>query len=168
MATASKIVLSPKDTGVFSVQGLTKESARKASEVLQENHDRYHIYFKEGVFHNHIAHHILTIFALGASPEVIEEQYLGNTSYQLTQFPLHNRVVEDLHDSGKYLKYMGDEKYYQDYLAFFQSEISKKGYEEVVNEYVLKGDAKADYMLGVMFAGYLIHPFHIPSLRTSG
>lgn len=157
MATASKIVVTPKHTGVFSVQGLSEESARKATEVLQENHDKYHIYFHAGVFHNHIAHHILTLFALGASPAVIEEQYRHNTTYQLPQLPVNDKVVEDLRDPEKYLKYMGDEKYYQDYLAFFESEIKKKGYEAVVNEYVLQGDEKADHMLGVMFAGFL-HP----------
>ena len=157
MATASRIVLSPKHTGVFSVQGLSEESARKASELLQENHGKYHIYFKMGVFHNHIAHHILSLFALGASPAVMEEQYGRNTRYQMPQFPVDDRVVEDLRDPGKYLKYMGDEKYYQDYLVFFKSEIEKKGYEAVVNEYVLQGDEKADHMLAIMFAGFL-HP----------
>ena len=161
MATAFSIVLSPEETGVFGVQGLTKESAQKASEVLQENHDKHHIYFHGGVFHNHIAHHILTLFALGASPTVIEEQYRHNASYQLPQLPLDDRVVEDLHDPAKYLKYMGDENHYQDYLAFFQTEISKNGYEEVVNEYVLKGDTKADYLLGVMFAGFLHSIIHL-------
>ena len=161
MATAFKIILSPKESGVFSLQGLTKESAQKASEVLQENHDKYHIYFKKGVFHNHIAHHISTLFALGASPIVIEEQYRRNTSYQLPQLLIDHKVVEDLHDPEKYLKYMGHENYYQDYLAFFKSKISESGYEEVVNEYVLKGDAKADHLLGTMFAGFLHSIIHL-------
>jgi hypothetical protein len=53
MATPHRIVLSPKNRGIFSVdEALTPKAADKASEVLQENHERHHIFFKEGRFHS--------------------------------------------------------------------------------------------------------------------
>ena len=54
MATSRKIVLSPEDHGVFHWKGITKESAAKASEVLQENHDKHHITFNAGGFHSEL------------------------------------------------------------------------------------------------------------------
>jgi len=64
-----------------------------------------------------------------------------------------DNVITDLQDPAKFKKYLGQERYYHDYLLFFQQEIDKKGYEEVLNEYMLKGDERADDMLVRMYAG---------------
>ena len=51
MATASTVKL---DAGVqpeFYVKGITEESAKVASEALQENHEKHHIFFNKGGFH---------------------------------------------------------------------------------------------------------------------
>lgn len=62
-------------------------------------------------------------------------------------------MVQDLHNPSKYHDYLGNEKYYPDFLLFFQQEIDKKGWEAVINEYVLRGDELADDMLARMYAG---------------
>lgn len=67
--------------------------------------------------------------------------------------PVEKRVVQDIYDHSKFHDYLGDEKYYHDFLIFFQQEIDKRGWEEVINEYVLKRDDLADDMLARMFAG---------------
>jgi UDP-N-acetyl-D-mannosaminuronic acid transferase (WecB/TagA/CpsF family) len=51
MATASQIHLEASQKPAFYVEGLTEESARKASELLQENHDKHHIFFNQSGFH---------------------------------------------------------------------------------------------------------------------
>jgi hypothetical protein len=62
-----------------------------------------------------------------------------------------------MHDPQEYKQYLGKDKYYHDFLVFFQSEIEKKGWEAVLNEYVFARDDRADDMLVRMFAGFL-HP----------
>ena len=52
MATASKVKLSLDACGIFHVPGITQESAAKASEVLQENHDNHHIFMSKSGFHS--------------------------------------------------------------------------------------------------------------------
>ena len=52
MATGSKVKLSTTDCGEFHVPGITAESAAKASEVLQENHENHHIFFNKSGFHS--------------------------------------------------------------------------------------------------------------------
>ena len=52
MATSSRVQLSPKDCGVYHLPGIRAESAAKASELLQENHDHHHIYFNQAGFHS--------------------------------------------------------------------------------------------------------------------
>jgi len=52
MATPSKIVLTAKTCGVFSVSNLSEASARRASALLQENHEKHHIFFNQSGFHS--------------------------------------------------------------------------------------------------------------------
>lgn len=52
MATSSNVQLSLSDYGVFHTSGITKESAAKASEVLQDNHEHHHIFFNQSGFHS--------------------------------------------------------------------------------------------------------------------
>lgn len=95
----------------------------------------------------------MTLYALGASPTQIQRQYDNNKSYQRAPQPVDNGVLEDLRDPVRFRKYLANERHYYDYLVFFQGEIDKKGYEVVLNEYVLKGDERADDMLVRMYAG---------------
>lgn len=93
---------------------------------------------------------------MAASPTIIQKQYDRNRSYQRPPPPLENQVVEDLYDRSKFQTYLGNADYYRDFLIFFEQEIDKRGYEDVVNEYVLKGDDRADDMLARMYAGGFI------------
>ena len=52
MATAARIKLSLSTPGVFHVPNIAEESAAKASEVLQENHENHHIFFNKAGFHS--------------------------------------------------------------------------------------------------------------------
>ena len=60
-----------------------------------------------------------------------------------------------MHGPEKYKTNLGDEKYYHDFLVFFQEEMDKKGWENVLNEYLFKGDEIADDMLVRMYGGQL-------------
>ncbi|KAL8967511.1 MAG: hypothetical protein Q9183_002888, partial [Haloplaca sp. 2 TL-2023] len=157
MATGSKVQLSLDDCGVFHVPGITKKSAAKASELLQENHDRHHIFFNADGFHNHIAHHQLTLYALGASPDQLQRHYDENKGSQRAMGPVDRSVLEELHSPDKFCEYLGDEKHYRTYLSFFEQEIDKDDYPTVVNKYLFGGDKPAEAILVRMFAGFL-HP----------
>lgn len=95
----------------------------------------------------------MTSFALGAGSETIQKHYDNNTNYQRPNSSLDDKVVQDLGDPTRFLQSLCDPSHYHDYLVFFQNEIAEKGYEEVVNEYVFKGDERANIMFGRMFAG---------------
>ena len=61
--------------------------------------------------------------------------------------------MQDMYDPAKFHDYMGDEKYYHDFLIFFQQEIDKKGWEAVIDEHLFAGNDRTDNLLGRMFAG---------------
>ena len=66
--TTVQLTLPEGDLPQYYRQGISQAQAKKTSEVLQENHEKYHIFFRSDGFHNHIAHHALAQYALSASP----------------------------------------------------------------------------------------------------
>ncbi|KAL2793203.1 hypothetical protein BJX66DRAFT_306566 [Aspergillus keveii] len=157
MATARKVHLSPlTDSGVWSTW-VTESSAKAASEVLQEDLEKHHVFFNNMGFHNHIVHHVLTIYALGASPEDIKAAYKRDKAYQRRTMPINDKAVESLYDKGLFKDALGEEKNYPNFLEFFQREIDSKGTEAVLSEYVFAEDENAESMMARLFGG-LLHP----------
>lgn len=60
-----------------------------------------------------------------------------------------------MNDPIKFKKYLGNRKYYQDFLVFFQRQIeeNEEGWEGVLKEFLWKGDERADDLLVRTFAG---------------
>lgn len=71
--------------------------------------------------------------------------------------PAHEQVVQDLQTWAHASAYLGKEKHYPDFLAFFQREIQSKGWEAVLSEYLFAGSEAADDLLVRLYAGFL-HP----------
>ncbi|KAK5164076.1 uncharacterized protein LTR77_010167 [Saxophila tyrrhenica] len=160
MATASKVQLGTDvgDWPEYYRTGITKEQTECASELLQKNHKDWHIFFQDGGLHNHIAHHVLAIWALNASTEQIQKNYETNESYQRSQPPVNQEVLEELQDPAGFLKNLNPRDNYHTFLRFFQDEIDKGSWQEVLQKYVFAGDDRAEAMFVRLFAGFL-HPF---------
>ena len=54
-------------------------------------------------------------------------------------------------------KYLGRGKHYPEFLKFFQNEMSEKGWENVMNEFLFSGDERAEDLLGRLYAGTSPH-----------
>jgi hypothetical protein len=100
---------------------------------------------------NHIVHQILTVFALGASPDQIQKAYDEN-QYQRPAIPQHG-LADVMTNREEFSKYLGQEEYFSDYLEYFTREMEKTSWQDVVNEYLFKRDARAEDMLTRTFAG---------------
>ncbi|KAI9847964.1 MAG: hypothetical protein M1837_001481 [Sclerophora amabilis] len=157
MATSSKVVLTPSIRSEYAVPNLTKESAERASQLLQENHERHDLIFRDSGVHNHIVHHILTSFALGADPNTLQKHYDNNASYQRAPPAVDDQVVQDFQNPAKFLESLSTKSYCRNYLVFFEKELEEKGYEKVLKEYVFKGDERANVMFARLYSGFL-HP----------
>ncbi|KAM0721838.1 hypothetical protein Q7P37_002763 [Cladosporium fusiforme] len=158
MATASRVQLTTHEQPAFQLpQANNPDNAKIASDLLQKNHDQFHIYFNDDGFHNHIAHHLLTTYALAASEQDLQRHFESNRSYQRPPEKIDQGVVADMRDPAKFIKCLGDEHQYNNFLHFFQDEIDKLGWQETVNRYVFGDDEISKKMLPLMFAGFL-HP----------
>lgn len=155
MATATNLHLAADEEPVYYRPGLTEDLAKKASNLLQANHDRFHIFFNKAGFHNHIAHQTLSLYALNASEQTLQKAYDANVSYQRKSAPVEDSIVKELEDPAKFVSYLGPEKYYNDFLAFFTNEIEQLGWQQTLQKYMFAGDEQAETMLVRMFAGFL-------------
>ncbi|KAM5481390.1 hypothetical protein McanCB56680_004290 [Microsporum canis] len=156
MASPRLIKLSVTDTPVFSFN-LKAETAEKSSAVLQKDEEEHNMYFNDQGFHNHIDHHVLSIYALGASPEDVERAYVRNSSYQRPALPVDEDIIKRLSNRDEFRKLAGQREHYSNFLQFFKRELEAKGADSVVHEYVFAGGEFADEMLARLFAG-LMHP----------
>jgi hypothetical protein len=109
-------------------------------------------------------HHILALYALGATATQLENAYnLATDSQKPTREP-DARRVQDFADPAKFKLCLGRGKYYDEYFAFFQKEISANGVANTVNEFLFKGDKRAEDMLYRFFSGKIASP---EKLRSS-
>ena len=159
MATAATVLLAPDIHGVFPGAGQNDDSSTTTSSLLQHNHDNHHIFFDAEGFHNHLAHHLFTIYSLGASPTQIREAYERNTDCQRPLGTLDEDVVKAMSDPSKFQSFMGDEKHYHDWVAFFQREMDRdnRGWQGVLQKHLLSRTDNADALFIRMYAGFL-HP----------
>lgn len=59
----------------------------------------------------------------------------------------------DLSDPKVFEKCLGNDDCYADFLKFFEDEVAEKGVPDVIKEYVLKDDERANDIFGRMFSG---------------
>ncbi|MCJ1436258.1 hypothetical protein MMC27_005636 [Xylographa pallens] len=107
---------------------------------------------------DHIVHHLLALWALGASPGEIQDMWEYNKPYQA---PIEgNRTAVsvdlDLKDPVLFDKCLGNNDCYADFLRFFEDEVARKGVPDTVREYILKGYYRANDIFCRMYTGELI------------
>lgn len=103
---------------------------------------------------DHCLHHLLAIYALGATPADLQAAWDRNMTYQLPKvLPKPHEFKFDLSETEVFLKCMTKPAYYIHFLDFFKREIASKGMGEAMKEYVFKGDERANRMLTRLYDG---------------
>ena len=154
---ASQITLSPQHVGILGDADVSSESLREANRLLQMNHDKWHIFFREMTGHNHIVHSILSNLALGAKPNDIQRAYDDGVVIQRAIPEVDDEIADQLHDYEKLDDLVGNSNLYSTFLAFFQGEIDKHGWKQVVTNFVFSRTPLAEKMLVKMYEG-MYHP----------
>jgi hypothetical protein len=85
--------------------GCNLESLAAMRHALIDNHTRYHIFFNNTKFHNHVTHRALAIYALGGSGPVIETLYKQDTKLQRAAFTSPHPIT-----TQNFVDHLGDEK----------------------------------------------------------
>ncbi|KAM0435148.1 hypothetical protein ACHAPT_003238 [Fusarium lateritium] len=156
MATPFKIQILPKDTGLLGLK-LGDEEASKVSELLQRDLEHHHVFFNASGFHDHIVHHVLTLYGTGASAKDMDIAYDANKGYQLKAMKPKEDIIDNLEHGSAWSTYLGKGRNYAVFLRFFQDEIQRIGWQEVLKEYLFKNDERGRDLQSRLFGG-LLHP----------
>ncbi|KAJ6627656.1 hypothetical protein B0H10DRAFT_2161041 [Mycena sp. CBHHK59/15] len=133
----------------------TPSSADVLQQLLHKDFLTHHCFFNDAGFHNHLQHHLVAAYDMGAPQELLRIIYADEASILR---PL-NREGDDI-TVVNWTTRLGEHKAYASYLAFFSDQISKEGVEETFRKYVLVPEANGNnaLMLG-RFLGGALHPF---------
>lgn len=165
-----KFFSTPTSTGAPGLPGPTHVSTQAVLEVLRHDFKSHAPFVNHVKFHNHASHHVLAVYALGASPELIRDVY--KTHLPVLQPTL---VSPDPITQENFIEHLGDERYYDGYLAFFTDYLQSHSPTEALErfifspEYNFRSDLTAadgpgskeevqPQMLNRFLAG-LVHPF---------
>ncbi|KAK6333753.1 hypothetical protein TWF730_003936 [Orbilia blumenaviensis] len=158
-ASPSKISLTGLPDSSATLRDPTEESTKKVNDLLQQNHDSFHIFWEfQDRLHNHVAHHLLAVYALGATADEIQFAYDTNVD---TQIPIGDKkppVLQDLSNSDDWKKYLAGAENYATFLQYFQDSIGKIGWQEAVKKYIFSEKAIEDGMPERLVSGFL-HPW---------
>ncbi|CAO3629820.1 unnamed protein product [Cunninghamella echinulata] len=151
----------------FILPGITANTTSVVEKLLTKNNRLHHIFFNERKFHNHLAHHILAAYSLGAKEEQLEKIYKEHASYQRPLPPILDETIT----RDNYSKYLGSAKAYTSYLHFFEKEIAQHGIIDTVRRFVWSGDMLArtlgDVLHPIIHIGYGIE-FSLPGQTAEG
>ena len=118
-------------------------------ELLEKNHAENDIYFGSNHFHNHFPHALLSQFSLGAPESRLKKEW------ELEEFnPIPKKQSTEITDKN-WKDHIGVDKFYPNYLEFFQDRISKNGVPNTILSYALDETALPSFVSGAVHP--LIH-----------
>jgi len=106
----------------FQLPGISTAAREALAECLKDNYEHNHILFdlKSG-FHNHLTHHLIAAFALGASADRLKAIHQYQSRFELPIRPAHGDV-----ESFDPEQHWGNDEYYNDYLRYFTRVIEER------------------------------------------
>ncbi|CAE6420615.1 unnamed protein product [Rhizoctonia solani] len=150
--------------------GITPESTAALRRLLIENHKRFHVFFNDRGFHNHLSHHLFAAYGIGAPPHVLQKAFDDHASYQRPAYQSPEPITQE-----NWTKHLGNEDFYNAYMSFFNSEIKVHGVPATLEKYVLGEDANwgsgNPRMLDRFLSGVahsMIHFGHSPEFGIDG
>ncbi|KAF2209153.1 hypothetical protein CERZMDRAFT_100670 [Cercospora zeae-maydis SCOH1-5] len=155
---SSRIHLRQPNPGIARLYDSAENSLDTANRLLQKNHDQYHMFWMDVGGHNHMAHAVLTILALGGGPSELQRAYDDGLEVQRPMPALDQEVVKALYNASDFRSHVGSIGDYTNFLAFFEREIDAKGWRDVITEYCFSKTENAELMLAQLYEG-AFHPF---------
>ncbi|KAH8698792.1 hypothetical protein BGW36DRAFT_340049 [Talaromyces proteolyticus] len=174
--TTSTICLSSDHLGLGRLSDNPTGALELANKLLQQNHDKHHIFWRDVGGHNHIPHSLLSVLALGGGPADIQRAYDDGVAIQRAIPPVDEATVEELGNPAVFRKHIGDVSQYTNFMMFFKKQIAAKGWQQVLQEYVFSGTPEAKTIFAQLYEG-AFHPiihlgfgieFGLPSIIAEG
>ncbi|KAL0950038.1 hypothetical protein HGRIS_010046 [Hohenbuehelia grisea] len=156
---ASVVSYAMRLKGALNIPGTLASSKTLVEELLRKDADEHHCYFRSAGLHNHLSHHLLAAYDLGAPAGVLQKIYDIEVKSQRPIF------VEEKHKDivvtqNNWTQYLGKPDAYGSYVKFFKEIVASAGVKEALENYVFSPDANQNgaIMLVRLMSGAL-HPF---------
>ncbi|KAA1467082.1 hypothetical protein DENSPDRAFT_856501 [Dentipellis sp. KUC8613] len=143
----------------LSFPGASPESKRLVERLLEEDREAHHCLYGLG-FHNHLSHHLLAAYDLGAPPALLQaifdaeqRELLDVHTDDIKKQTIHVQDVKI--DERNWTQFLGQDKYYANLATFFTHEVKRLGGKEAYEHYVFSSQANRDgaHMLERFVAG---------------
>jgi hypothetical protein len=155
---ASQVRVGPNHLGLARISDdASPECFPTINSLLQNNHDNMNIFFRHVGGHNHTAHAILTVYAMGGKAEDLKRAFDDNNHQQIQIPPVDSAIVSEMKDPDIFIKHMRNPAQYNSYLKFFEQEIETRGWKDVLYQYFFTSTPVAQSMFVQLFEG-LYHP----------
>ncbi|KAK4141042.1 uncharacterized protein C8A04DRAFT_14408 [Dichotomopilus funicola] len=166
--SAAPIQLSSSHLGLVNAhnQNVPPGTLEECNRLLQQNHETFHMFFRDTAGHNHIVHSLLTVLALGGTPQDLRDRYDDGVPIQRPLPAINTALLSTLFTTDTntdtdtvLLESLGSVAHYPTFLAFFQHQIasSNNNWKAVVQRYLFARTPLADALLARMFEG-AYHP----------
>lgn len=101
---------------------------------------------------NHMVEDLLACYDCGATPATLRNVY--DRVKKVQRVRPAPRV--DLRDAAEWRRCIGDNKYYSDFVTFFEAELAVRGWRGVVDVWMFSGSEEADALLARCFSGVFL------------
>ncbi|KAI0048462.1 hypothetical protein FA95DRAFT_1490735 [Auriscalpium vulgare] len=148
---------------VLTVPGATPDSKALVEHLLEQDREAQHCFYGPG-FHNHRSHHLLAAYDLGASSAQLQAIYDAEQDSLLSVFAIRKEKRVERQDvvvqESNWKQFLGEEKYYANYLTFFADEVRRLGGFAAFEHYVYSPSAAHEDggQMTERFVGGVLHP----------
>ncbi|KAL0067526.1 hypothetical protein AAF712_005517 [Marasmius tenuissimus] len=150
---------SPKGSSPAIYPGVTSEGTETLRAILRENHEKYHIFYNEMKFVNHLGHRALAVWALGAGKDVIQKTFDDDSKMQKPRGTTPKPITRQ-----NFNEHLGDPKFYDGYLTYFANLVrAGRTPGQLLEEYIFSPDMNTPNGAGEnpqMLARFLDGVFH--------
>ncbi|KAH7910236.1 hypothetical protein BJ138DRAFT_1009244 [Hygrophoropsis aurantiaca] len=122
--------------GLVNIPGRNVEVQRLTEDLLAQDREENHCFFNTRGFHNHLSHHLLAAYDMGAQAKLIQEIFDREQSVQRPAIKPPADFTEAKICETNFTQYLGDENYYSAFLTFFSDQIASKGVPETLERFV--------------------------------
>ncbi|KAF9480971.1 hypothetical protein BDN70DRAFT_876989 [Pholiota conissans] len=144
--------------GQLNFPGITAASKQAVEELLLKDAEEHHCYFRQSGFHNHLSHHILAAYDLGAPAGHLKAIYADEAKTQRPKF-VEERDKSITVQEDNWKQYLGNQSAYGSFVQFFSNAVAELGVNGTFEKYVFSEEANREgaEMLNRVMAG-AVHP----------
>ncbi|KAI4527554.1 hypothetical protein K525DRAFT_231854 [Schizophyllum commune Loenen D] len=149
----------PLRKGLVNVPGATPAAARTTQQNLLADYEKHHCYFNNKGFHNHLSHHLLSAYDLGASASLLKDIYEVESASQRPIVQGPEDMIPQLTEEN-WTSALGQEGAYVAYLKFFGEQIAEHGAQPTIEQYIFSPAANGNgTVMLARFVSGLLHPW---------